>query len=100
MTEEFEQPEDYMGGPGSRDRELIIALAAALRPSKSDSSWQRWMLGLCGGLAFAGCIGGVAMYGQLSAIKASQEAQTDSYSRMQNQIDHLTDVVQQLARRP
>jgi hypothetical protein len=58
-----------------------------------SSSWQKWMVTLCGGLALSGVIGGIAMYGKLSAIEANQVSQ-------QRQLDQLAGTVATLRRAP
>lgn len=57
------------------DRVTRMATDAAARATVNiqgyreagDSSWQKWVLTICGGLALTGIIGGVVMYGTLSA---------------------------------
>jgi hypothetical protein len=57
-----------------------------------SSSWQKWMMALCGALAVIGIGGVVGMYGKLSAVAANQESQ-------QKQLDNLTQMVVNLTRR-
>ncbi len=57
-----------------------------------NSSWQKWMVGLCGTLVTAGVIGIVVMYGKLSAVEANQVSQ-------QKQLDNLTQMLMNLTRR-
>src|ERR1700749_2663036 len=40
--------------------------------NEGGTSWQKWILGILGGLAVAGTIGGVVVYGQLQAIHQQQ----------------------------
>jgi hypothetical protein len=57
-----------------------------------NSSWQKWMMTLCGVLAATGILGVVGMYGKLSAVEANQVAQ-------QKQLDTLTQMLVNLTRR-
>src|ERR1700749_376539 len=40
--------------------------------NEGGTSWQKWILGILGGLAVAGTVGGVVVYGQLQAIHQQQ----------------------------
>ena len=57
-----------------------------------NSSWQKWMMTLCGTLAVVGIGGVVGMYGKLSAVEANQASQ-------QKQLDNLTQMLVNLTRR-
>lgn len=65
-------------------------------PKNGSNAWQRWMLTLCGGLALAGVIGGIAMFGQLSAIQANQANQSDKIQDLRSELSEL----RQSLRRP
>lgn len=60
----------------------------------------KWLLGIAASLLVVSVVGGISMYGRLSAIEANQSAQAQQATRMQGQIDQLADSVQNLARRP
>ena len=60
----------------------------------------KWLLGIAASLLVVSVVGGISMYGRLSAIEANQSAQAQQQSRMQNQIDQLAQSVQSIARRP
>jgi hypothetical protein len=86
---------------GDEDIDRIVRLAIKYGGHRSynngdgSSSWQKWMVTLCGGLALMGIGGGVAVYGKMSALEANQNAQTTQITRLQNQVDTL---IQQLRR--
>jgi hypothetical protein len=87
VSDEYESPEDYMGErQGSRERELVIALAAALRPPRNDNRMLGWLLGITGTLTGSFVIGGILLYGKVSAIEANQQSQ-------QRQLDQLASTV-------
>lgn len=65
-------------------------------PKNGSNAWQRWMLTLCGGLALAGVIGGIAMFGQLSTIQANQANQSDKIQDLRSELSEL----RQSLRRP
>ena len=84
---------------GDEDVDRIVRLAIKYGGHRhysngdGSSSWQKWMVTLCGGLALAGVIGGIAMYGKLAAIEANQVSQ-------QRQLDQLAGTVATLRRAP
>lgn len=65
-----------------------------------EKALLKWLLGLSATLVAVSVVGGVALYGKVSAIEANQNNQAQQSNRMQSQIDQFTATVQQLARRP
>jgi hypothetical protein len=59
---------------------------------QGGSSWTKAILTIACGVALAGILGGVAMYGKLAAVEANQISQ-------QKQLDSLTQMVLNLTRR-
>lgn len=60
----------------------------------------KWLLGLSATLIVVSIVGGVSLFGKVSAIEANQASQATQAARMQNQIDQLAGSVQELTRRP
>lgn len=58
-------------------------------PRNGSNAWQRWMLSLCGGLALAGSVGGVLMFGKLSAIEVNQVNQSEKIQELRLQLNEL-----------
>lgn len=65
-----------------------------------EKALLKWLLALSATLVAVSVVGGVTLYGKVSAIEANQNNQAQQNNRMQSQIDQLTSTVQQLARRP
>jgi hypothetical protein len=65
-----------------------------------EKALLKWLLGLSATLVAVSIVGGVTLYGKVSAIEANQANQAQQANRMQFQIDQLNDTMQQLARRP
>jgi hypothetical protein len=65
-----------------------------------EKALLKWLLGLSATLIVVSVVGGVTLYGKVSAIEANQANQAQQANRMQSQVDQLTATVQQLARRP
>lgn len=61
-------------------------------PKNGGSSWTKAILTIACGVALAGILGGVAMYGKLAAVEANQVNQ-------QKQLDNLTQMMLNLTRR-
>ncbi len=93
-------PQDY--APWDDERRILINIIRKQTErggggnyveNGGGNGWNKWMLTLFGGLTLAGIIGGVAMFGKLSAIEANQTNQ-------QRQLDSLSSAVATLRRAP
>lgn len=87
-------PDYPLLGDEDIDRIVRMAIKYGRQPHFTNGdSWNKWMVTLCGGLALAGIVGGVLMFGKLSAIEANQINQ-------QHQLDQMSSTVATLRRVP
>jgi hypothetical protein len=110
LNEELDErgPRDY--SPWDDERRVLVNIIRKqterggggnyTEGGNGEKGLLKWLLGIAASLLVVSVVGGISMYGRLSAIEANQSAQAAQQSRMQNQIDQLADSVQTIARRP
>lgn len=68
---------------------LIERLAGGYREAPKVEGWQKWLIGICSALVPLCVVGGVVMYGKMSAMESKQESTKEELNRLRDQQERM-----------